>query len=716
MLRPRHTAFAAGGGAAARHKSDGKNFKQGDTAQKRNDSAHHLFKGMMGPKGQTDVLASKASPINGRATARATKATMERSTVFESWYSTAPQDGWAMSKLGCATTKMPININESQDALQLQVIKGLNVFEFDGGMGPKHQNISNTLNEVFGAFELDREGCVFMMRVGKLRQPLNFDEMSRFEVNNVAPIRNRMDPVIERYNASSLPQTNLRQGFNIRGMTDEQLLDLNLRRHGPFWRRSHAAALTPKWIEASLTNCSYHMQIETIDVLLIEALEALYDGRPESDVEKDILELFKYLEQLVADGTIQTYGISSAALAPPLPRAWPPLPADKNMMPIFMKPEYPDHLTPVTLNLHKLLAIAKQAHGGDGHHLRHVSYPFNLTQHQAKSTKLPYDARHTLQTLCKELGLSTFGFSPIETLDMSDQVQRYHRFPLPAADLESLRSNMTTILEKCVQKEREIKPYLDKMTNPPEPEAIYVASRWASQQRWLLNYYFFMEYVENDVVPRLRQALTRVREGSVRDVKDWATAFDTAITDLLQVRRQIFEERCAKNIYSIDAAIDRAAPTLRRCPIVSQKALTFATHGADVTLGGFHESRYFHEATHMNPLAGVNESIPAAEIEALFNEPEVSYTNVNPPHPYQLARIGQTGQFSKQKMAGDQYNITIDPKNPKYPDIDPKLSKPKGPVKMEAPPAPSTLKAQDPNPWLHDNARFSPNNRENTSV
>jgi hypothetical protein len=655
---------------------------------KRTADVTRVFKGMLGPQGLTDTVTSKAPFIAGKATERATKATMDRSTVFENWCHRSPT-GLYMSKLGCTTCKMPKDMSESEDSLQLQIIKGLNVFEIDGSASDVYQSVSKSFNEVFNAFELDREGFVFVLRIGVIRQPPAPADSTDFDVNNTAPIRNRAAPALERFKASSLPGQNLKSGYNIEEMQEEQLQSLNLRRVGP----RHAAAVTPTWLDASLSSVAFHMNIETIDVLLLEGLHSLYDGRPLEEVEKDLFEVFEWAESVVAQGSAQWYGISSPTLAPPLPRVYPPLPPDAMLPDKYKKPYTP----PETMNVHRIMQLAAKAGGGETkHHMRYLSYPFNLTQSQALGTPLPYDTKNTLCSVAKHYGLTTLSHNPVEAPDLQDKAQRYHRFPM-TTDLKQLRNNFFHVCEKVVMKEREIKPYVDKMTNQPPLHHLFVGSVYAVLQLQLCNAFQFENWVNFDVLPPLRKVLGRIREGGSRDIKDWSNAFDMLITDMLRFRLQMFQHKHGMKAIEIDHAIDRHSPTLKQCAIITQKAVNFATHGADVTLCGFHQTRYFHEATELNPLVG--KKVPWEELKALCDTKEVSYCDWNPPHPYMLEPFpANEANFSGQKTQLREMLVPVDAQKPEWPDIPKELEQ-----QQDRPPG----EEQPPNMFGHEGRKGS---------
>ncbi|AIN99214.1 hypothetical protein LPMP_261010 [Leishmania panamensis] len=623
--------------------------------------AESAMRGMLGPQGQADARESRAVPILGRASVQGTKYTLDRSTVFENWRFRCPEPvGWHLSMLGSTTCKMVNDVNEAVESLQLQIIKGCNVFEIDGAASEIHQSIARGIYEALQAFELDRNGFVMVARCGLIKQPRFQDEITRVETSNTAAARNRIIPIFERYKASSLPSTSLKSGFRISELDDSQLARLNLRRVD----RTTAAGLSPDWLDAFFTNVAYNTRLECIDVLLLEGVHTLFDGRPDEHVDDDILQLFAYLERQVKEGVLQYYGVCSPHLAPPVPRNYPEMPPDALVPDKYRTPPK----VPATINLYRLMSLAERAGGAD-HHFRFVQYPFNLTQHQAMSSPLSYDANHTLATLCKALGLTAIGYSPLEATNLMQLPERYHNFPMEA-DLKALRMNFFTVCERSVLKEMEIKDTIDKgpSTLPPL-EHLFVASVYLAAQRQFTNLFFFTDWANYYMTPRFRRAMTRFKEASNADLKEWAKQYEQLINDLLRMRQRMFQHKHGKQAGLISMAIDYASPTLARCPMLNQKAINFATYGCDVLLCGFHVSRYFHEATELNPAKDGNLPIPEEELLALCKAEAVSYANVSPPHPYMLEPLIGDGKISKQPSKGSEHLVPIDPQNPKFPDI-----------------------------------------------
>lgn len=624
--------------------------------------AESAMRGMLGPQGKADARESRAVPILGRATAKGTAYTVDRSTIFENWRHRCPDPvGWHLSKLGSATCKMVNDVNEAVESLQLQIIKGCNVFEIDSAASDIHQSIARAIYEALQAFELDRDGFVMVARCGLIKQPPFQQEITQVETANTAAVRNRIVPIFERYKASSLPAMQLKSGFRISELDDSQLARLNLRRVD----RTTAAGLSPDWIEAFFTNVAYNTRLECIDVLLLEGIHTLYDGRPETHVEEDILQLFAYLENQVKRGVLQYYGISSPHLAPPIPRVYPELPPDALVPEQFRHPPKP---IPI-LNLYRLLALAERAGGKEQHHFRFVQYPFNLTAHQAMSAPLPYDSNHTLASLCSSLGLTSLGYSPVETTNLMQLPERYHNHPMET-DLKALRMNFFTVCERCVLKEMEVKESIEKGPDTlPPVEHLFAASVYLASQRQFTNLYFFTSWANYYMLPRFRRAVTRFKEASSADVKEWAKQYEQLVSDMLKMRQRMFEHRHGKRAGLINMSIDYFSPSMAVCPLLSQKAINFATYGCDVLLCGFHVSRYFHEATELNPAKNGGLPVPYEELMALCNADQVSYANASPPHPYMLEPLVTEGRISKQRSKSAAFLVPVDPQNPRFPDI-----------------------------------------------
>lgn len=623
--------------------------------------AESAMRGMLGPKGHADARESKAALILGKASIDGTKYTLDRSTVFEQWRHVCPSPvGWHLSKLGSTTCKMVNDVNEAVESLQLQVIKGCNVFEIDGSSSEVHQSIAKALHDALQAFELDRDGFVMVARCGLIKQPPFQTEITQVETANVAHIRNRIVPIFERFKASSIPSMQLKSGFRISELTEEQLGRLKLRRVS----RHVAAGLTPDWLDAFFTNIAYNTKLECVDVVLLEGIHTLFDNRPSEHIDDDIALLFAYLEKQAESGVLQYYGICSPHLAPPIPRQRPPLPPDA-MLPDEFRHIPPE---PETLNLYRLMQIAERV-GGPHHRFRFVQYPINFTASQAMNTPLPYDANHTLTSLCKALKITALGYSPIETTNLMNLPERYHNFPMEA-DLKGLRMNFFSVCERAVLKEMEVKESIDKgPASLPPLEHLFVASVYLAAQRQFTNLFFFERWGKFYMLPLFRRAVLRFKEASSAEMKEWCKQYEQLIDDVLRLRCRMFQHKHGKKAATINLAIDAISPALSRCPMLNQKAINFATHGCDSLLCGFHVSRYFHEATELNPAKNGQLPIPQEELDSLCSSLEISYANHSPPHPYMLAPLMGQGRFSKQKLKGAEHMVPIDLSNPKFPDI-----------------------------------------------
>jgi hypothetical protein len=622
---------------------------------------------MLAPNTYSDLRDKPFKALEGFATVAGTKYTVDRSSVFEEWRHECYEPvHWHLSKLGTALCKVADRPHESHDAVQLQIIKGCNVFEIDcSTINSEFEETAKALHETLQAFELNRAGFVIMARCGFLYDDVRKERVEEATFSNTAPVRNKMFPILQRVLASSFPQHAMNKGFKIKSMTDEQLKAVHLRRTV---NPRQALALSPHWIEGALVDLFNHAKIDTVDVLMLQGVEYLYEHYSEEEADELLLQCFVYVESQIKQGNVLFYGISSPNLAPPIIRVDPPLPPDAKIPDQLRNPW---RVTRV-LNLYKILAIAEKA-GGKEHRLRFVEYAVNMTQHQAMSTPLPYDGNHTLQSLCKTLKLTTFGIQPLETTDLQNHVQRYHSFPLDP-DLKSLRMNFFHAIERLTLKELEVqKAYEAAQKNLPPKIEVFIGSLYVCiLQRQLTSYFKFCEAFDHQLMPTFRRALAKVREAAQGDLKEWCSTYEAMVGDVFKIRRRLLEHKHGMKAAQMNMHVDIASPTLAECPIFSQKALTFAAQGCDVLLSGFHVSRYFHEATELNPLR--NKVIPRSEMEAIFTSPDLTFASYNPPDPYMMEQVTM-GKFSKQKCRTVENSTVIDLQNPKFADIPEEVDK-----------------------------------------
>ncbi|CAD2215819.1 hypothetical protein AGDE_14962 [Angomonas deanei] len=207
-------------------------------------------------------------------------------------------------------------------------------------------------------------------------------------------------------------------------------------------------------------------------------------------------------------------------------------------------------------------------------------------------------------------------------------------------------------------------------------EELFLASVYFAAQRQFVNMFFFEQWITTNMYPKFRRAVLRFKEASSADLKEWCKQYEQLTQDLMRLRMRMFQHKHGKKAQFINYAIDGISPTLAKCPMLNQKAINFATHGCDSLMCGFHVSRYFHEATELNPAKNGQMEIPQEEIDLLCHSPQVSYANSCPPHPYMLEPLISDGKISKQKSKSAQFSVPIDLDNPKFPDIPEEIESP----------------------------------------
>jgi hypothetical protein len=185
-------------------------------------------------------------------------------------------------------------------------------------------------------------------------------------------------------------------------------------------------------------------------------------------------------------------------------------------------------------------------------------------------------------------------------------------------------------------------------------------------QRQLTSYFKFVDSIDYVLMPKFRRAIAKVREAGQGDLKNWCNTYENMIEDAFKMRKRLLEHKHGMKAAQMNLQLDMVSPTLSQCPIFAQKALNFAAQGCDVLLSGFHVSRYFHEATELNPLRG--KAIPRSEMDAIYRNPDLTFACYNPPHPYMM-ELATMGKFSKQKSKGLESTTPVDLNNPKFGDI-----------------------------------------------
>lgn len=204
----------------------------------------------------------------------------------------------------------------------------------------------------------------------------------------------------------------LREEYLESGRIDENEL---ARRH---------AALNPRLIARQLEQSLEHLGLETVDLYYLHNPEEALDYMEPELFQARLVEVFKVLEQAVADGRVGWYGLAT----------WDGL---------REPPGAKRHLC-----LKRAVDAAMQASGGAGHHFAVVQMPFNIGMHEAYTTATQEidGVRYPALQAAGKLGLYTFTSASVlqgSGIDASLAARlgaSCRGFPLPAAALQVARS------------------------------------------------------------------------------------------------------------------------------------------------------------------------------------------------------------------------------------------------------------------------------------
>jgi aryl-alcohol dehydrogenase-like predicted oxidoreductase len=149
--------------------------------------------------------------------------------------------------------------------------------------------------------------------------------------------------------------------------------------------------MTPKYLAHQIEQSLGNMRLDAVDVYYIHNPETQLGVVSRAEFETRLRAAFGQLEQSVADGKIKNYGVATwnGFRVAPTERGY--------------------H------SLERMLEIAREAGGGDGHHFRFIQVPFNLAMPEAltQSNQTFQGAQVSLLEGARALGVSVVASASI---------------------------------------------------------------------------------------------------------------------------------------------------------------------------------------------------------------------------------------------------------------------------------------------------------------
>ena len=347
--------------------------------------------------------------------------------------------------------------------------------------------------------------------------------------------------------------------------------------------------LHPEFLADQLTLSLDRLGLQTLDVLLLHNAEyflsdATHRGQTDllplrEEFYRRLRAAFAYLEQQVADGRLQYYGLSSNTCAAP-----------------------PDD--PEATSLSRMIEAARQAANGGGHHFRVLQLPMNLFESGALLTSnTGVKDEQTVLDLAQREHIAILVNRPLNAMPgKGNAMVRLADLPLEAQEVlfEPQRATIATLEEEY---RTAFVPHIHASGQGMPPQDYF---KWADELtriRPRIQNVEHWEQIESQMIaPHLNQVLRALTQHFTGDLADrWQHWRDRYLPDLLRLLRELRREATIKSrekTGAVTRTIDPLLPDAHRTDTLSRKALwvLVSTPGVTCVLNGMRTPAYVDDS------------------------------------------------------------------------------------------------------------------------
>lgn len=340
---------------------------------------------------------------------------------------------------------------------------------------------------------------------------------------------------------------------------------------------SNAHDISPKFIEAQLTQSLKRLQLTQVDVFLLHNPEKTLRANPDlTEYYRNIKLAFEHLETEVARGRIRYYGISSNTF--PAPRE------SNDFTSLDMVTELAEQISP-------------------NHHFAVIQFPFNLLEPGAALEK--NNNGMTLLEYASHKDIGTLVNRPLNAY--SEKTNRMTRLAdFPAHEGENVAESFRSALGKAVGLEGH---YKAKDVVPIQRVAWgHILNSNIEKIRDIDSWRQILEY---EIRPTLDEALHELSHYD--EHKPWAEQYALVSRELFDRFTAYFEWREAQNSRQLAGALLEKAPELASSPTLSQKAVRVyrSVPGVNCVLVGMRKPRYVREMLKLEPEISADSALQA---------------------------------------------------------------------------------------------------------
>ncbi|MBK8900612.1 MAG: aldo/keto reductase [Anaerolineaceae bacterium] len=474
--------------------------------------------------------------IPGKATAVATQSYFRQHPTIST--STVAGFGWQISQAGFGSYRVSVGDKTQEQALRQALQSGINLIDTSSnyGDGGSERLIGRMLGELIDGGELQREQVVVVSKVGYL-QGFNYTLAQQRKSEG------RPFPNLVKY-AEGLDH-----------------------------------CIHPEFLEDQLARSLERLNLATLDVYLLHNPEYYLSWAERRPVPRHealqtyyqrIRLAFEYLEQAVADGRIQSYGISSNTFPEPA-------------------------RTYTFTDLSRVWQIAQEV--SPNHHFRWVQLPLNLLETGgATEASLP-DGQTVLQ-FAEAQQLAVLVNRPLNAIRQEALIRLADVLP---PSYPATAEEVSTAVDSCVQLEKEFTTQhlarlaLDDETNQQLLDYLAVGRMLEGNWGGLGTFQNWQDVKTQFVLPRSQTAVEFLsnRPDLPAETALWLDAYVEAANILLAALSAFYQEQAAKRTGLIKETAVTADPEWQ-ANTLSQTAVRALRSSAGVSsvLVGMRQQRY----------------------------------------------------------------------------------------------------------------------------
>jgi uncharacterized protein len=327
---------------------------------------------------------------------------------------------------------------------------------------------------------------------------------------------------------------------------------------------------SPALLEDQLTRSLLRLNLEQIDVLLLKNPEYFFKtNKNHSDYYRLIKNAFTHLEEEVARGRIQYYGISSNTFSEPKD-----------------SPEY--------TSLETTLELANEL--SQTNHFAVIQFPFNLFEPGAAIVE--NNSGKTLCELALLKNLGTISNRPLATL-AGNQLVSLTDSPLTAPSLHE-GENPEQKLQETLERATDIESHYSGQELVPARQIAWGHILHKNTSK-ITNIGSWKEILANQILPTLRSAHHTLKEKNHAPM--WISAHQAACTELFEAFTTYLEWKSAKRSEHLAKSLLKDCPDLASSRTLAQKVIRIyrSTPGIQCVLVGMSKPDYVRDTLTLAP-------------------------------------------------------------------------------------------------------------------